>query len=65
MPMLLATANPALLPCATTLTAGQRRRTASTLPSLDALSTTTISCGMAGGLAVERFEAALEVRAAC
>ena len=52
MPILLATANPALLPCATTLTIGQRRRTASTLPSLDALSTTMISCGMAGGFVV-------------
>ena len=52
MPVLLAAAKPALRPCATTLTAGQRRRTASTLPSVDALSTTTISCGMAGGLPV-------------
>ena len=49
IPVLLALEKPTLRSRAMTRMSGHPVRTASTLPSLDALSTTTISCGMRGG----------------
>ena len=60
MPMLFARANPRFAPASITRTPGQRRA-ASALPSVDPLSTTTISCGVGGRRGVQRLEAALEI----
>ena len=52
IPTLFAAANPVFDGCAISRTSGQPRRTAATLSSADALSTTMMSCGIAGGAAV-------------
>ena len=50
IPALFALANPTFCGCTMSCTAGQRRRVTSTLSSVEALSTTVTSWGVAGGV---------------